>query len=450
MKNLKFYLLVFLVLFLVVCLSACGNSNLTKLENAVNGLSNQITTLEEEIILLNDAIQELERDKNNQSSIIVDLRNKLFAAEAELEELKGLVSSLGADIHVQLADEYQLVVGDNFQLFYRSVVRVVNPYGYYIKLEGTVGHQFNRYYEFLPDAIGTYDLTLSVCDSNGTVLGSDKTKLVVSTNVVNSSDNVSKNILCVGDSLTANGVWVSQGIKKYKAAGYSKVNTIGTISATPASTSQTVKYEGRGGWQWSSYTKEYNSTTPSPFRSNTAANGFSFKEYCTKNGFSGIDELYVLLTWNGIGGYQKFREFSFEDNLFSNAKLFIDTFHEEYPNAKITLMSIPLPSMNAGLGEYYEIDQAYGDNYAQLCTAMNYNQFMEDWCKMEEYSSFMRYVDVMGQFDSEYNMPTEGKPVNNQNSQQEQVGNAMGMHPNTNGYMQIGDVFFRALMKKWN
>lgn len=449
MKNLKLYLSLFLILFLVVCLSACGGSNMTKLENAVNGLQSQISTLEEEIILLNDAIVEYERDKKNQSSIISDLRDKLFAAEKELEELNDLVNGLGAGIHVQLADEYQLVVGDNFQLFYRSVVRAVNPYGYYIKLEGTVGHQFNRYYEFLPDAIGTYELTLSVCDSNGTVLGSDKTKLVVNTNVVSSSENVSKNILCVGDSLTANGVWVSQGIKKYKAAGYTKVNTIGTISATPSTTSQSVKYEGRAGWQWSSYTKEYNNSTPSPFRSTTAESGISFKEYCTKNGFSGIDELYILLTWNGIGGYHDFKEFNFNDSLFSYAKLFIDTFHEEYPNAKITLMSIPLPSMNAGLGENYEIDQSYGDHYAQLCTVMNYNQFLEDWCKMEEYSSFMRYVDAMGQFDSEYNMPSSGKPVNNQNSQQEQVGNAMGMHPTNNGYMQIGDVFYRALMKKW-
>ena len=281
-------------------------------------------------------------------------------------------------------------------------------------------------------------------------MGSDKTKLVVSTNVVSSSENVSKNVLCIGDSLTANGVWVSQGIKKYKAAGYSRVNTIGTISATPSSTGQAVKYEGRGGWQWSSYTKGYSDSVASPFKSASAKNGFSFKDYCTKNGFSGIDEVYILLTWNGIGGYHKVREFSFTDSLFSNAKLLIDTLHEEYPNAKVTLMAIPLPSVNAGLGAYYEIDSSYGDNYAQLCTAMSYNQFVEDWCKMDEYASFMRYVDVMGQFDSEYNMPTEGKDVNNQNSQDELIGNAMGMHPTDNGYRQIGDVFYRALMKKWD
>ena len=446
MRKFKLIIVIFIFVVSIFALSACaGGDRLTKLEQAISGLESDKSALEDEIFLLNEALTELEKDKKSQDSVIAALRDKLYAAESELEELSKLIEAVGTEIHVQLADEYQLVVGDNFQLFYRSVVRAVNPYGYYIKLEGTVGHQYNRYYEFKPEEIGTYTLKLSVCDSNGNVLGSDGTKLVVSTNKISASENVSKNILCIGDSLTANGVWVSQGIKKYKAAGYTNVKTIGTMNATPISGSS-VKYEGHSGWQWSTYVKGGSNET-SPFKSSTDASGFSFKEYCTKNGFSGIDELYILLTWNGIGG--RFKEFSFTDSLFSNAKIFIDKFHQEYPNAKVTLMSIPLPSVNAGLGAYYEIDISYGDNYAQLCTAMNYNQFMEDWCKMNEYSSFMRYVDAMGQFDSEYNMPTEGKDVNNQNSQDELVGNAMGMHPTNNGYMQIGDVFFRALMKKW-
>ena len=38
---------------------------------------------------------------------------------------------------ISLAKYYYLVVGDTFQLFYRSVVQAVDPYGYYIKLTGT-------------------------------------------------------------------------------------------------------------------------------------------------------------------------------------------------------------------------------------------------------------------------------------------------------------------------
>lgn len=445
MFKIKNFVFIFIFVILLVSLSACtNNQKLSQLEQSINDLKVEKDSLQDEISLLYEMIADLEGDNKNQSSIIAALRERLFEAENELKEMEELLKSVGNEVYVQLADEYQLVVGDNFQLFYRSVVRAMNPYSYYIKLEGTVGHQYNRYYEFLPDEIGTYDLTLSVCDNNGNVLGSDKTKLVVVSNAVKS--NVSKNVLCIGDSLTANGTWVSQGIKKYKASGYTNVKTIGTISKTPSSTGTSVKYEGRGGWQWSSYAYKYDDTTYSPFYSSTDPSKISFKEYCNKNNFGTIDEVYILLTWNGIGGYHKVREFSFTDSLFSNAKIIIDKIHEEFPNAKISLMSIPLPSVNAGLGAYYEIDSSYGDNYAQLCTAMNYNLFVENWCKMEEYSSFMRYIDVMGQFDSEYNMPTEGKDVNNQNTKDELVGNAMGMHPTENGYLQIGDVFYRALM----
>ena len=44
----------------------------------------------------------------------------------------------------------------------------------------------------------------------------------------------------------------------------------------------------------------------------------SFKEYANNLGYSKIDELYILLTWNGVGGTM--REYSFNDWLFSNAK----------------------------------------------------------------------------------------------------------------------------------
>ena len=68
-------------------------------------------------------------------------------------------------------------------------------------------------------------------------------------------------------------------------------------------------------------------------------------------------------------------------------------------------------------------------------------------CRQDDYKTFMRYIDIKGQFDSEYNMPYEIKPVNNTNtSVSEKVGTAMGMHPSSEGYNQIGDAFFRALM----
>lgn len=450
MKKISKFILPLLILILAMILTGCSNNDqYISLEKAIGDLQTNVEEMKQEKEELNEQIEDLlaqieklEKNLDNKNSIISSLRESVEEATNKVKELEGKIEAVNAGSNVQLADEYTLVVGDNFQLFYRSIVQAPDPYGYYIKLEGKKGHAYNRYYEFCPteNEVGTYSLKVSVCDANGKEYGSDSTNLVVVSNKV--ENNKEKTILCFGDSLTANGVWAAQGISKYVANGYTNVKTIGSM--TKELNGVTVNYEGNGGWQWSTYING-DGKKDSPFKSTTTKSKISFKEYAQKYNVETIDEVYILLTWNGISG--KSKEFSFEDSLFSNAKTIIDQFHSDFPDGKITLLSIPKPSMNAGLGSYYEINLGYGDNYGQSVTAMNYNQFMEDWCEMEEYSSFMSYVDVMGQFDSEYNMPTEGKPVNNQNSTTEQVGNAMGMHPTNNGYMQIGDAFYRTLMK---
>ena len=416
-----------------------GNFNTT-----ISDLEQQIADYEFEIEMLLEQIAELEAEDENYNGMITALRKMVVEAQDKLKALTNDVEALDNSVKVQLADEYYLVVGDNFQLFYQSIIQAADPYGYYIKIEGKNGHAYNRYYEFKPEKTGTYDLKISVCNNNGVVLGSDSTKLIVSENTVNATDNVKKTILCFGDSLTYDGTWVSHGLGKYIAAGYTNIKTIGASSKTVGS--NVFYYEGRSGWQWSNYYGKYEDVL-SPFASTTSSSQISFKDYAKKYNVSQIDELYILLTWNGIGG--KFREFDLNDSFMSPAKKIIDTYHKEYPNGKVTLIGIPKPSTHAGLGAYYEIGISNGDNYAQSVTVMNYNQTLENWCKMEEYSSFMRYVDGMGQFDSEYNMPSTGKPVNNQNTTTEPVGTSMGLHPTTNGYRQIGDAFFRALMKEW-
>ncbi len=450
MKNISKLLILLLTFVCIICLSGCtNNGDLVELEKAIGDLQTNMNELQDEKDYLTEEIEnllaqiaELEKDNSTQQSIIYALRDSVQKAQEQLKEVNGKLDSMEAGINVQLADEYHLVVGDNFQLFYRSVVQAPDPYGYYIKLDGTKGHAYNRYYEFNPTEPGEYKLTLSVCDANGTVYGSDSTKLIVVEGQVLAQNNRPKNILCIGDSLTYNGVWVAQGMKKYIAAGGTKVNTIGKMTQTIDGVK--VNYEGHGSWQWGSYINGFNGEA-SPFSYPGEKNGISFKKYANSLGYDRIDELYCLLTWNAIGG--SFREFNFQDNLFSNAKILIDRFHEEFPAAKVTLIGIPKPSMNSGLGAYYEINYANGDNYAMTATVMNYNQFLEDWTKMDGYKNFMSYIDGMGQFDSEYNMPSESKPVNNQSSVTEPVGNAMGLHPSNNGYRQIGDAFFRALMR---
>lgn len=444
MKKVFSICLVAVVCFLLI--GCTGKENAVQIE----GLEKQISTLEDQLIELDIEIFNLDSVTSDYGSRIryleaqrLQLNNQIQALEREVQNME---TQGPGEIKIFLADKYYLAPNDNFQLFYRSILQVVDPYHYYIKLTGTVGHQYNRYFEWKPEAINdgkSYSLKVEVCDDNGLVLGTKTTSLVVSSA---NGTATSKNILCIGDSLTANGYWVSHGAGRYATAGGGAIQLLGTITGGYSGAS--VHYEGRGGWQWSSYISGYAATpvVPSPFKK-TVGTGISFKDYCTKNSYSHIDELYILMSWNGVGG--SFRNYTMTAEPFVSAKIIIDQFHLDFPEGKITLLGIPQPSVNAGLGANYTINQSYGDNYGQFVSILRYNEQLENFAKMANYSTFMRYVDVKAQFDSEYNMPTEGKAVNNQNPATEKVGNAMGMHPNTYGYLQIGDVFYRSLCQEW-
>ena len=494
-RSIKLLFVFVLSLFVIFTFSACGgvdnSEDIAKLQNEIAEYKastesklaeyeQEIKENEAKIIALEKALEDsssesapdysskindLEQQLKDNAAIIAGLTNELEAVKSDAQslgtkvdnnytEISGKITTIessidnsGAtkEVHVNLADRYYLVVNDTFQLFYRSVIQAPDPYGYYIRVTGDKGHTYNRYYEFKPETSGVYNLKIEVCDENGNVLGSDTTKLTVVTN----STTRNKKILVIGDSLTQSGQWIARGVAKFEAAG-GTIKTIGTKSSTlSASTigsanSVTVNHEGRGGWQWSSFVTKYDSTTKSPFNDGS---GLSFSSYLSRNNLERFDEVYILMTFNGFTSTDVY---DFSSNFLTQAKTLVDQIHTEYPGVKVTLMSLPLTSTYAGLGANYEINRTYSDNYGVQIRIHEYDNFLEEWTKMEGYAGWLRYVDVKGQFDSEWNMPYESKSVNGTNSTvKENVGNSMGMHPNTYGYNQIGDAFFRALMSSW-
>ena len=74
--------------------------------------------------------------------------------------------------YIFLAKEYDLVVGDTFELFYRGIICLHNPYKYYILVRCPKGNPYPRYYTFTPkeDEIGDYELTISLIDDDHQVV----------------------------------------------------------------------------------------------------------------------------------------------------------------------------------------------------------------------------------------------------------------------------------------
>ena len=171
----------------------------------------------------------------------------------------------------------------------------------------------------------------------------------------------------------------------------------------------------------------------------------NFRTYCERNGFDRVDYMVTLLSWNGMAASQYASSETLIANHVNNAKTLIRILHEQYPNAKVKMMGIQLPSVNGGCGQSYGASSQYANWYGLVRAVMNMNLAYQAMANEEEFSGYVEFIDISAQFDSEYNMPRTSKAVNTRSSTTEQVG-TNGVHPATEGYYQIGDAVYRALV----
>ena len=76
------------------------------------------------------------------------------------------------------------------------------------------------------------------------------------------------------------------------------------------------------------------------------------------------------------------------------------------------------------------------------------NLAYEAWCLEDAYKDFMEFINIAGQFDCEYNMPSAPKPVNTRSKVTELVG-TNGLHPLPEGYLQVADAVYRNVIKEF-
>ena len=123
---------------------------------------------------------------------------------------------MAKNIRIILPKKYDLVVGDTFQLYYRSVIEAPNPYVYSIVAKCKEGKCFPRYYECTPSAPGQHKLTIEVIDADFTVLGRAETILNV---VVPKKPEKPLNVMCIGASTTEGGHWIAEVNRRINGEG---------------------------------------------------------------------------------------------------------------------------------------------------------------------------------------------------------------------------------------
>lgn len=176
---------------------------------------------------------------------------------------------------------------------------------------------------------------------------------------------------------------------------------------------------------------------------------FSFKDYITVQSLGTIDVLYIELGWNVMGTAIRPTAADWDNSpTMIDLITLLNKFHTsgEYPNAKVKLMGLQVPSINGGLGYTYGSTGLYSNYYKLLRNINGLNLAYQNLANVN--SGWMEFIGISQQFDSENNMQSAATAVNKRSATTELLGNN-GLHPATEGYYQIADAAYRNFIKNY-
>ncbi|MBN1598552.1 MAG: SGNH/GDSL hydrolase family protein [Bacteroidales bacterium] len=213
--------------------------------------------------------------------------------------------------------------------------------------------------------------------------------------VVNKTDIVSKNLLSLGNSLTAGGYQYQ--IPQILTDLNFVVNAIGTQGTT-------YKHEGYPGWFFQTFLG-----TSSPFY---ILNTINFKEYIENNNLQNPDIIRISLGINDCFGTTPI------DNITENATKLIDTISRDYPNS---LIIIALPTLCESTGSGWIA--SYGDlsNFEPYILRVR-----ELWKRLYNKYSF-------GKYKTNIQVSCDGLAIDRENG----YPSDNGIHPNATGHSQL-------------
>lgn len=167
-------------------------------------------------------------------------------------------------VKVSLPSIIPAVVGDNLQLFFKSLVSAFNPLVFDNVAISNLGRSYPRYFQLNPISadIGTSTIAIKVKRNDATTVDERTSSLRIVAPLTSPSST--KNILCVGASATANGIWAGEFRRRLISSdgegtpmdpyglGLSNISFVGRKNGTTVS----VPLEATGGWSWVDFTSE--------------------------------------------------------------------------------------------------------------------------------------------------------------------------------------------------
>lgn len=160
--------------------------------------------------------------------------------------------------YLYLPKQYDAIVGEPFELFYRGLVNSVTIDTYDFELSYSDGKNrgkgFSRKYYFVPteEDLGIHTLTVRLRDNEGEIL--DEASCLLNVVMPPVAAHREKVVLLVGASDAGNGIWPAEvGRRLFGTGGEPAGLSLTGVSFIGSRERDGVRYEGYGGWTFRSY-----------------------------------------------------------------------------------------------------------------------------------------------------------------------------------------------------
>lgn len=326
-----------------------------------------------------------------------------------------------------LPKEICCVIGKTIEIYNDQVLPCANKY--HFRWICDIGKALNRKFSItaINTMAGNHTLKLEIYDDNMNLI-----YILSSILKVVSPLSENKSICPIGDSLTNNKYWLRYIVENLT----DKITFVGTRLYT-----SNIYHEGRSGWSTIQYLSNTQYTyeqpaTPNPFW-DPVNNKFSWSYY--KSTYSiNPNVVQVWLGTNDLLGMTG-------EQFATNIKTMIAAIRDNDATIPIEICLTILPAEQNGIGA-----QTSSDGFSSLSGRWQYewwNTIISGVAKLEEEllaleDNNLHIIPLVCSHDSKYNFGLVETPVNPNTPSITEPMPIEGVHPQQNGYEQIGDILY--------
>lgn len=360
-------------------------------------------------------------------------------------EIKAVAEDGENSLRMILPKHIYVVPGIESNVYFDNAVLVINPANYIFDVHCSIGHTQNERWTITAKdkQVGEYSFKLNVLNQNNEIVASQESKLHVIPNEAGVGKKIS--LLMIGDSLTHASAYPKHIVQLSKNTKGLEIKLVGSHNPKKE---EGLLHEGYGGWTAVRFVTHFTETartghyhhrgSPFLYRDNKDEKPkLDFVRYCKEfNDSKAPDYVTIFLGPNDVYRCTDANIENVTDTMIEHLDILVKMIHDYSGTTKIGLM-LPVPASAS--------QDAFGTGSGRRQTRWQYkrnqHRLIERMLAHYNSSKIVSVIPTHLNIDTVHNYPM-GEVTWNSRVQLKTMRQNNAVHPNTNGYHQIGDSVF--------